>query len=199
MRKLFAILALSSLLAACGGNGDDPEPQAATPAPTETEAGPHDLEGYSEGVLKYYGDPHDHVEGGNVEAEYHQPPKPAEAAVGEMITLTGTNIGVRLEVTLKSVKRDGDRTQVRLHLRNNGIAVYEGPLQNAELTFAGGDTQPALTDETCSRDFDTSYLRMDVDDERTVCLLFEGADEPERLQLALEAVPTDAGGIWNLG
>ena len=35
----------------------------------------------------------------DVEEEYHQPPKPASADLGETITLTGNNIGVRLRVT----------------------------------------------------------------------------------------------------
>ena len=42
--------------------------------------------------------------------------------------------------------------------------------------------------------------RMDVDRRRTGCLLFPASDDalPERFQLALESVPVEAGGIWNL-
>ena len=67
------------------------------------------VEGYSQGVKDFYGsDVHPETEEGSiedVEAEYHQPPKPAEAGLGETITLTGTNIGVRMRVTVTGVKR----------------------------------------------------------------------------------------------
>ena len=56
----------------------------------------------------FYGGTHPVAEEGSpeaVEEEYHQPPKPAEAGLGETITLTGTNIGVRLRVTVTGVKR----------------------------------------------------------------------------------------------
>ena len=111
MRKLFALIAFTVLLAGCGDSKDDPSPAAATPAPTEAEAHvDEDLEGYSQGVKDYYGEVHtsttgdDHID---VETEYHQPPKPAEAALGEPITLTGTNIGVRLKVTPTKVETVG--------------------------------------------------------------------------------------------
>ena len=192
MRMLFLAIASAALVAGCGGHDDDP----ATPAPAEVET--HDLEGYSQGVRDYYGDAGPPA-GGDVEAEYHQPPQPPEAGVGEAITLTGTNIGIRMKVTLRSVKPAGERTRVRLGLNNTGITVYEAPLQNARLTYAGGEPQPALTGETCSRGFDTELLRIDVGERRDVCLLFAGRERPERLQLALETVPTEAGGIWNVG
>jgi hypothetical protein len=202
MRKLLVALAVAALFAGCGDNDNDPAAKAATPAPSApAERHELDLEGYSEGVQRYYGGARPH-EGGDdlasVEAEYHQPPEPPEASAGETITLTGTNIGVRMEVTLKSVKPSADRTEVRLRLENTGIAVYEGPLQHAQLTYAGGDAQAALTDETCSRGFDTGLLRIDVSEQRNVCLLFPGGEAPERLQLALEQVPAEAGGIWKL-
>jgi hypothetical protein len=43
-------------------------------------------------------------------------------------------------------------------------------------------------------------LRLDVARKTSGCLLFEarGSERPERFQLALEIVPTEAGGIWNL-
>ena len=36
---------------------------------------------------------------------------------------------------------------------------------------------------------------------RSGCLLFpaKGSEMPSRFQLALETVPVDVGGIWNLG
>ena len=65
----------------------------------------------------------------DVEAEYHQPPKPAEAGLGETITLTGTNIGVRLRVTVTGVKRVSSYLAVELALENTGIANHEGVLR----------------------------------------------------------------------
>ena len=64
--------------------GRNESPSAATPAPTATAEDEHELEGYSQGVKDYYGGAHEHAddEAGNIEAEYHQPPKPAEAGVG---------------------------------------------------------------------------------------------------------------------
>jgi len=213
MRKLFALIAFTVLLAGCGDSKDDPPSAAATPAPTEAEAQADehvdpDLEGYSPGVIDYYREVHteetgdDHID---AEIEYHQPPKPAEADLGETITLTGTNIGVRLKVTPTDIEQADGYTVVHLKLVNDGIAVYEAPLQNAELAFPGATATPVASSEeraTCSRQFDPELIRIDVGRTRTGCLLFEGGGdrtEPERLQLALEMVPTTAGGIWNLG
>jgi len=201
MRLMLISAVLAALLAGCGGGNDDPAPAAATPEATvaETEPETHelDLDDYSEGVKRYYGGAHTH-ENGDVEAEYHKPPDPPEAGVGETITLTGTNIGVRMEVTLEDVKRARGRTQVHLGMLNTGITVYEAPLQNAELTFADGSTATAVPDEGCSRGFDPTYLRIDVSHQENVCLLFEGTGKPKQLVLALESVPTEAGGIWKL-
>ncbi len=212
MRKLFALIAFTVLFAGCGDSQDDSPAAAATPAPTEAEAQADeqvdpDLEGYSQGVIDYYREVHtektgdDHID---AEIEYHQPPKPAEAGLGETITLTGTNIGVRLKVTPTDIEKEDGYTIVRLKLVNDGIAVYEAPLQNAALTFAGGTATPVAAGKraTCSRQFDPELIRIDVGRTRTGCLLFEGGGDrttPERLQLALEIVPTTAGGIWNLG
>lgn len=198
MRKLFALIAFTVLLAGCGDG--DKDPAAATPAASEEAE--HDLEGYSEGVKDYYGDPHEHAdtETGNVEAEYHQPPQPPVAGLGDKIVLTGSNIGIRNEVTLDEVERDGDRTNVTLSLLNTGITIYDGPLQNASLSYAGGKTVPAER-TSCTKDSDPSALRIDVSASATVCLQFktDGDKKPERLVLALEQVPTEAGGIWELG
>src|SRR5687767_14730614 len=100
MRKLFVIALL--LLAGCGDKETATTP---APTPTATEEAEHELEGYSQGVKDYYGGAHEHAddEAGNVEAEYHQPPKPAEAGLGETIELTGTEIGVRFDVTVTDV------------------------------------------------------------------------------------------------
>ena len=107
-------------------------PTASTPAPTATpREDEHELEGYSEGVKKYYGGAHVHEDdaAGNIEAEYHQPPKPAETDLGGTIELTGTEIGVRFDVTVTDVKPvDEDLMAVYLKMVSTGITVYEGPM-----------------------------------------------------------------------
>ena len=142
MRKLSALIVFAALLVGCG----DKQEEAPAPSPAQAEATPDpDLEGYSEGVKKYYGEVHSSPRAtrhADVEAEYHQPPKPAEAALGETITLTGTNIGIRQRVTVTAVDDLGEYTAVRLKLENTGITVYEAPLRNAALTFADGEPQP---------------------------------------------------------
>ena len=206
MRKLVVIALLA--LAGCGGNGDDAvsgggDPRTSAPA-SATATPAHDLEGYSQGVIDYYGSPHEHAddESGNIEAEYHQPPKPAEAGMGETIALTGTNIGVRMDVTVTGVERvSDDLVAVMLRMHNTGITVYEAPLDHAEVTYPDGTSHGVAEGETaeCSNSFD-AILRIDVDRRRSGCLLFpaEGDALPERFQLALEVVPVEAGGIWNL-
>jgi hypothetical protein len=122
--------------------------------------------------------------------------------VGESITLTGTNIGIRQKVTVTKVERLGEHTAVHLELVNTGIAVYEAPLRNASVTYADGD--PVGVDEgareACSKGMESDTWRNDVGRTKIGCLLFptQGDLPPERFQLALEIVPTTAGGIWNL-
>ena len=204
MRKLFGTFLLTAVLAGCGGSSEPQTPKAATPTATAEAAAQHDLEGYSPGVVDYYGEAHAHSddEFGSIEAEYHQPPKPAEAGLGETIELTGTEIGVRFDVTVTDVKPvDDDLMAVFLKLKSTGIAIYDRPLEQASITYPGGKPTPVDTDATaeCSNGFD-EILRIDVERTRSGCLLFprSGDQRPERFQLALEVVPTDAGGIWNL-
>jgi hypothetical protein len=207
MRKLFVLIAFAALFAGCGGNED--QPPASTPASAEVHAeedeAAHNLEGYSEGVKRHYGTVHDHNEiddpNAAIEAEYHQPPKPAEAGLGESITLTGTNIGVRLAVTVTKVDTVEDYTAVQLKLESTGIAIFESEMNSATLTY--GDGKPVRVDADakaeCSNGFD-GYVRMDVGTTLEGCILFPKGDEaPTRFQLALEQVPAEAGGIWNLG
>jgi hypothetical protein len=198
MRKLLPIALLCALLAACGG---DDKPRA--PAATVDDV--HSLDGYSQGVIDYYGDPHRHANdgSGNIEAAYHKPPQPAEAAIGEAITLTGTNIGVRLKVTVTAVEPIRDRyTAVKLRLVNDGIAIFESRLTNATLTGADGKTREleAGVRAACSNGLDEPQ-RLDVGDEASGCLVFTGTAKTPgtQFQLALEQVPVTAGGIWNLG
>jgi hypothetical protein len=200
MRKLILLSAVLALLAGCGGSSDDP-PSASTPTPAATEEETHDLEGYSQGVKDYYGGAHEHAEG-DVEAEYHQPPKPAEAGLGETITLTGTNIGVRFDVTVTEVEpASDDLMAVSLKMLSTGITIYDSPLDHATVTYPGGEPVGVAAGESaeCSNGFDEP-LRIEVGDEISGCLLFptSGDDLPERFQLALEVVPVEAGGIWNL-
>jgi hypothetical protein len=207
MRKLLAGALLVLTFSACGDKDGAPEPRT-TPAPAATTAADsHDLDGYSEGVKAYYGaDAHPEAEPGSiedVESEYHQPPKPAEAKLGETITLTGSNIGVRLDVTVEQVRRVDDYLAVDVALDSTGITNYEGPFENASVTFPDGTSEKAIADETaaCSKDFTVPTTFIGVGEQAKGCLLFEpsGSALPERFQFALESVPVEAGGIWNLG
>lgn len=203
---------LAVLLAGCGEKkqAETPPPPAATPEATATSAATRapdpDLAGYSQSVKDYYVEIYNEPTGDeetDIETEYHQPPRPAEAGLGETVTLTGTNIGIRLKATVTTVERVGSYTAVHLKLRNTGITVYEAPLQNAAVTYPGGEPLPVAKGEraSCSNNFDSDTLRIDVARSRTGCLLFptDGRRTPERFQLALEIVPATAGGIWNLG
>ena len=147
----------------------------------------------------------------DIEAEYHQPPRPATGGIGDTITLTGTNVGVRLRTTVTGV--DDDVTAARppragtryagigLRLVSTGIAVHDSPLQNALLRYgAGEETPPVLGVEAdCSNGFDGT-VRIDVGERARGCLLFEVPESarPRELQLALETVPAEAGGRWGL-
>ena len=206
MRKLLGTFLLAAMLAGCGGSSEPQTPKAATPTATaESEsAEQHDLEGYSPGVVEYYGQSHEHEdsEAGSIEAEYHQPPKPAEAKLGETITLTGTEIGVRFDVTVTDVKPvEDDLMAVYVTLKSTGIAIYDRPMEQASITYPGEEPTPLDTEASakCSNGLD-DIVRIDVLRSHKGCLLFprSGDKLPERFQLALEVVPTIAGGIWNL-
>ena len=146
-----------------------------------------------------------------VEAEYHQPPKPATGGIGDTITLTGTNIGVRLRVTPTRVvdaadasrpPRDGMRwVGVPLKLQNTGIAVHDDVLGNALLRYAPRRAaRPVLGVKAgCSHGFD-DVVRIDVGLRARGCLLFQvpTSARPRQFQLALEQVPAEAGGRWRL-
>jgi hypothetical protein len=197
---------LAAVLAGCGDSAEPQDQAATTPTPTaETHAeAEHDLSGYSPGVVEYYGKPHAHADdaAGSIEAEYHQPPKPAEAALGETITLTGTEIGVRFDVTVTDVKPvEDDLMAVYLKLESTGITIYDRPMEQATVTYPGESPTPLDTEASakCSNGLD-DIVRIDVGRSKKGCLLFprSGDKLPERFQLALEVVPTLAGGIWNL-
>jgi hypothetical protein len=204
MRKLLSSVLLALVLTSCGGS--DPEPPAAsTPVPvaeTEKPRDAHelDLSSYSPGVQEYYGGAHAHGEG---EAEYHQPPMPAEAKLGEPIVLTGTEIGVRLRVTPTKVEPVGkDLVAVHLRLKSTGVTQYYRPMEMASVTYPGETKSTPLDPDAsarCSNGLD-DIVFIEVARSKRGCLLFprSGDKMPERFQLALEVVPTLAGGIWNL-
>src|SRR4051794_637514 len=205
MRTLLAITLLGAAVAGCGSSNEKPAAtttpgRTATPQPVATA----DLSGYSEGVRTFYAgipaQPPDDPEAAT-EAEYFQPPKPAQARLGETITLTGSNIGVRLRVTVTGVERTGSHTAVHLHLVNDGIAVYDAPLENATLAYADGKPLAVAhgAKAKCSARM-LPTLRLDVSRSADGCLLFpaKGDETPQRVQIALETVPAAAGGIWNL-
>jgi hypothetical protein len=217
MRKSMVVMAVLGVLVAGCGSGDSPpsaatvtpEPAEATPAPTAT-AEPFE-EGHSRAVREFYGGGDAPVPpGSDVEAEYHQPPRPATGAIGDTIKLTGTNIGVRLETTVTglvdpaetaSPPPAGDRyVGVDLRLVSTGIAIHDSPLESARLRYDGGAAKPVLgVKADCSHGFDTT-VRIEVGAKASGCLLFQvpGGAEPRELVLALEQVPFLAGGRWRL-
>jgi hypothetical protein len=208
LKWLGAIVVLAVLACACGSN-EQPEPQDATPTAAASPEGLPD--GYDDAVRAYYGDdPGNHAED-DVEAEYHQPPQPPAGEVGDTITLTGSNIGVRALVTVTGVEdsveasepaRQGTRyVAVDLKLRSTGITIIEGEVAQAELAYAGGRTELVTGVEAeCSNGFEKP-VRIESEKPVRGCVLFEvptGRD-PRELQLALEQVPAEVGGIWRLG
>jgi hypothetical protein len=208
--RRFAPAALLALLlawtAACGSG--EPAPTAATPAAEHAEEEPHvDFEpGHSEAVRDYYGDIHVHAapeESDGItldsEEEYRQPPRPASGGIGDTITLTGTNLGVRMDVTVTGVET-GDRfTTVGLGLANTGIAIFDAQIKSAVLVGADGKrarVKPGVK-AACSKGFQDP-LWIDVGEERSGCIVFARTDRPTELRFALEQVPADAGGKWEL-
>ena len=211
LKLLGAITLLAALTAGCGSNEQTPAaaPEA-TATPTAEAATEHRFEpGHSRAVRDYYGDAHDGEAG--VEAEYHQPPKPATGGIGDAITLTATNIGVRLVATPTRVvdpvetsrpARDGTRwVGVVLKLYSSGIAIHDDTLDNALLRYGPGRAaRPVLgVKAACSRGFD-DVVRIDVGAGARGCLLFQVPTRarPRQFQLALEQVPAEAGGRWRL-
>ena len=199
------------LLALLAGAAATSRRRRPTPTPDadgrgEADARPRGLLAGRQGLLRRATAPGaDERRAEDVEAEYHQPPKPAEAGLGETITLTGTNIGVRMRVTVTDVERVGDLQGRRAgarehrHHRTTRRAAAAPPL-----TYADGEPQPrragreraaAPTTSTCRSCGSTVGARPAA----ACCSRASGDEKPERFQLALEIVPADAGGIWNLG
>jgi hypothetical protein len=207
MHKSVLIFALAGVLSGCGGAHSPASTARSSPPATSASKDP--LAHFSEGVRRYYaGAQPDAADDPNADAEerYFQPPRPAQAKLGDAITLTGSNIGVQLAVTpttLTTVTVGGKRfnaVEVELDNDDGGIAVYDGELRMASLTYADGRTRPVVwgVKAPCSNSFE-NHVRIDVSAKTRGCLLFPVSDQqPSSLQIALEQVPTDAGGIWKL-
>jgi hypothetical protein len=226
MRKFKVLIGvLAVLLAGCGSN--DSEKSAAKPAAEATATAtatpeatatasptptPEPFEkGHSRAVRRFYGGGKAPVPPwSDVEAEYHQPPRPATGGIGDTITLTGTNIGVRLRTTVTGLVDPARATEspgpgkryvgVQLRLRSTGIAIHDSPLESARLRYEGGAAKPVLGVKAgCSNGFDGT-VRIDVGLKARGCLLFEVPEnaEPREFVLALETVPPPAGGRWRL-
>jgi len=217
LKLLGAIAVLAALASGCGSS--DPAPSAAreqtatatatATASPEAEAEHRFEAGHSRAVREYYG--HDAAAHDNIEAEYHQPPTPATGTIGDTITLTGTNIGVRVRVTLTGLvdpaiasrpPRAGTRyVGVNLRLRSTGITILEDELDNARLTYAPRRRARPVrgVKAVCSHGFNRP-VRIDVSRRARGCLLFEvpAGKQPRQFQLALEQVPAEAGGRWRL-
>ena len=184
MAKLIATAVLVALVCGCGSKEKSSASAAAAPTPEPT---------FWEGDT-------------DVEEEYHQPPKPACGAIDDTITMTGSNIGVRLRVTVTGlVDRTGPGNRylgVRLRLRNTGIAVFEGELRQAAVRYSDGRRARVAfgVKARCSRGFQR-HLRFDVGLGVTGCLVFRrpAGAEPRTMRFALESNPVSEGGLWRLG
>jgi hypothetical protein len=223
MWKVLGAIAVLAAFAGCGSS--DPEPSAATtptPTPTPEPAAPQAKpagyvfeKGHSKAVRRFYAgahaDPADDGSNAAVEEEYHQPPKPATGGLGDAITLTGTNIGVRIRVTPTAVvdpasaarpPRAGTRfVAVRLRMKSTGITILDSPVAEALLAYGGARKAEAVlgVKSECSNGFHDT-IRVDVGNSARGCVLFEVPEgrQPRQLQLALEYVPAEVGGRWRL-
>jgi len=207
-----SIAVLAALAGGCGS--DEPEPSGGPePAstPEQVKAETHGFEkGHSAAIRKYYGDVHEHGAEGDVEAEYHQPPRPAKGAIGDTITLTGSNIGVRMKVKVTGVVDPAEASPpasagnryvaVKLGMRSTGIAVLDGELRSGLLSYDGGRAEVAFGVEAdCSNGFQAG-VRIDDTAPKSGCLVFEIPESarPREVQFALEQVPAEVGGRWRL-
>jgi hypothetical protein len=183
LAKWIATAVLMALIAGCGGSNDG-ESQAAAPSPSPAAEEP-----------LFMGD-----EG--VEEEYDQPPQPASGDVGDTITLTGSNIGVRLRVTVTGVQRAGRYTAVKLRLVSTGDAIFESELRGAVVRYSDGRRGKLVfgVKAACSNGFQKG-LRLDSGQRVRGCVLFRRptAAAPKSMKLALEAEPVQQGGLWRLG
>ncbi len=218
VKVLGAIAVLAALAAGCGSSDEQEPSAAATPVATPAEAtspepaaetGHGFAKGHSRAVRKFYGDVHSAE--GNVEAEYHQPPQPATGGIGDTITLTGSNIGVRFDVTVTRLvdpattarrPREGKRyVGVDLAMQSTGITNLEDDLNAGLLRYgARGRARAVLGVKAgCSNGFQRLVF-IEVGLGARGCVLFEipASARPRQFQFALEQVPAEAGGRWRL-
>jgi hypothetical protein len=109
---------------------------------------------------------------------------------------------VRFKVTPTKVEPVGDDLMaVHIRMKSTGVTQYNRPMEMASITYPGEPPTPLDPEATakCSNGLD-DIVFIEVNRSRKGCLLFprSGDKMPERFQLALEVVPTVAGGIWNL-
>jgi hypothetical protein len=218
MLKLLGSIAVLAVVAA-GCGSDEPEPSAAGLGPTAVPTIPADVrsahrfeKGHSRAVREYYGGTVGDEQGGSdVEAEYHHPPRPASGGIGDTITLTGSNIGVRMRATVTGLvdpvrtskpPRAGMRyAAVKVRMRSTGIAILEGELREAVVDYGGGRPARAVlgVEAGCSNGWEAGVR---IEDGRPArgCLLFQlpRSARPRELEFALENVPAEAGGRWSL-
>jgi hypothetical protein len=184
LAKLIAIAVLAAVVCGCGSKEKSQASAAAAPTPEPT---------FWEGDQ-------------DVEEEYHQPPKPASGGIGDTITLTGSNVGVRLRVTVTGLVDHtgpgGRYLGVKLRLRNTGIAVFEGELRQAAVRYTGGrQVRVAFgVKARCSRGLE-GHVRFGDAHAVRGCLLFRrpAGAEPRTMRLALESNGVSEGGLWRLG
>jgi hypothetical protein len=218
LKLLGAVAVLVVIAAGCGS--DDPQRSAASePTATPTvsarepaAAAPTWDPEHSDAVRNYYGggDGPPAIDG-DIEAEYHQHPRPATGGIGDTITLTSTNIGVRLRVTVTRLvdpvrttesPRAGMRyVGVGLRLRNTGVAIHYSRLKSAFLRHGAGPPAPPVfgVKARCSNGFE-GIVAIDDSAPARGCLLFQIPDSarPRELMLALEELPAEVGGRWRL-
>ena len=165
--------------------------------------------GHSKAVRRYYGTPHAHDESEpesegidlDTEAEYHQPPHPATGAIGDTITLTGNNLGVRMDVTVTAVE-PGQAQRPRSASGSSTPASRCSSPSSTESFVVGADGRRARlaagVKAPCSNGLE-GFVRLDVGEERSrLPRVPASGSRPARLQLALEQVPAAAGGRWSL-
>ena len=184
-----ALLVLGAFAVVAAGCGSEDPPAATTAAELPTEEDSH-----------------------AVEAEYNQPPKPAQTTLGKPIVLNGINIGVRLRVVATRVldpapgpskpAGTGKRfVAIELTALSTGIAIFESEIRNAALSYGSGRVAAPVRTVTarCTNGFD-GIVRLDVGDRGKGCVLFRVPEDakPERFQLALESRPVQDGGKWTL-
>ena len=211
MRKLLPSSPSLALLAGCGGD------RRAAPTPRRPRRPRDARERPARGLLArackdYYGERHTRADRRRERAtsrpsttSRRSPPRPAlgrddhadrheHRRADASVTVTGVERGRRqglhavdleLDETPGITVYDSELTQRRRHLRRRQAAA--GVAKGASAPCSNGLRRRSCASTSGAKD--------------SGCLLFaaDDAETPTRFQLALETVPVDAGGIWNLG